>query len=141
MPTRKLYIMLTALAVISAIGCNRKTGMKAQLAEADRIIDTAADSALAILEGINIDAGDDGDKAMYNLLLTQARYANYIPVTSDSLINTCIQQMSRLELGLLRNRAKSDNFAGKSKDNDNAQRLPDKKHNILTRHETLQPLP
>lgn len=91
MPTRRLYIMLAALAVISAIGCNRKTGMKAQLAEADRIIDTAADSALAILEGININAGDDGDKAMYNLLLTQARYANYIPVTSDSLINTSIR--------------------------------------------------
>ena len=83
--------MLTALAVISVIGCNRKTGMKTQLAEADRIIDTAPDSALAILEGINIDAGDDGDKAMYNLLLTQARYANYIPVTSDSLINISIR--------------------------------------------------
>lgn len=46
--------------------------------------------ALKELNGINSDLLNEEERALYSLLLTQAEYKNYEPITSDSLINQAV---------------------------------------------------
>lgn len=65
------------------------------LDKADEIMETNPDSALNILEKINIGELKDGkEKAKYALLLTQAQVKNHQIITNDSLINIAYQYYS-----------------------------------------------
>jgi hypothetical protein len=89
--------MLLLVALVT--GCGRAPRYDSRLSAADSIMQTAPDSALAIVQAVTPDSlATLGDRAYRDLLLTQARYKCYITATSDSDINralTYYQQHSR----------------------------------------------
>lgn len=59
---------------------------------ADSLMEARPDSALFILESISSPQKlPRADRALYALLLTQAKYKNYIPLENDSLIKTAVE--------------------------------------------------
>ncbi len=79
-------ILMLALILTIFCGCHRR--VDPQLAKADSLMEEHPDSALAILEGYSMsENATDYDRALYGMLLTQARYKNFIDETDDSLIN------------------------------------------------------
>lgn len=59
---------------------------------ADSLMEARPDSALFILESISSPQKlPRADRALYALLLTQAKYKNYIPLEDDSLIKTAVE--------------------------------------------------
>lgn len=59
---------------------------------ADSLMEARPDSALFILESISSPQKlPRTDRALYALLLTQAKYKNYIPLENDSLIKTAVE--------------------------------------------------
>lgn len=58
---------------------------------ADSLMQTYPDSALQLLEEISVPQKmGKANRAWYALLLTQARYKNYVPLKDDSLIRTAV---------------------------------------------------
>lgn len=58
---------------------------------ADSLMEVSPDSALSILESISSPQKlSRADRALYALLLTQARHKNYVPLDDDSLIKTAM---------------------------------------------------
>lgn len=86
-----LLVMLWMLTS-SLAGCHRsKSASDLRLSSADSVLRENPDSALQLLDAIDISSlDDDGNRAYHALLLTQARYRCYIPATSDSLINVAL---------------------------------------------------
>lgn len=79
-----LYILLGVL--LGLISCRSDVG-KVGLRQADSLMTARPDSALSLLEHISPDKLISAyERAEYALLLTQARYKNYVTLTSDSLI-------------------------------------------------------
>ena len=61
------------------------------LLSADSLMEIYPDSALSILESISSPQKlPCADRALYALLLTQARHKNYIALGDDSLLNTMV---------------------------------------------------
>lgn len=59
---------------------------------ADSLMEEYPDSALSVLESISFPQElPRADRALYALLLTQARYKNYITLEDDSLIKTAVE--------------------------------------------------
>ena len=64
------------------------------LLSADSLMEIYPDSALSILESISSPQKlPRADRALYALLLTQARHKNYIALGDDSLIKTAVESM------------------------------------------------
>ena len=62
------------------------------LLSADSLMEIYPDSALSILESISFPQKlSRADRALYALLLTQARHKNYIALEDDSLIKTAVE--------------------------------------------------
>lgn len=84
---------LTAVLAIAAsllAGCSNATD--ARLVAADSLMAAHPDSALAILQEIAPESlRGKANNAYYALLLTQAQYKNYVPITSDSLIDVAVR--------------------------------------------------
>ncbi len=73
------------------MGCDRQSDYDARLLAADSIVRHAPDSALTLLSAIDAHRLKTAqDRALYALLLTQARYGCYEVATSDSLINVAL---------------------------------------------------
>ena len=71
-------------------GCSKATD--ARLVAADSLMAAHPDSALAILQEIAPESlRGKANNAYYALLLTQAQYKNYVPITSDSLIDVAVR--------------------------------------------------
>ena len=86
-----LVILLVWVLVAVVMGCNGAHRYDARLVAADSLMQPAPDSALAIVEAINLDSlPDEGNRAYRDLLLTQSRYRCYITATSDSDINRAL---------------------------------------------------
>jgi hypothetical protein len=84
-----ILIVVGLVAVVT--GCGGVHRYDARLVAADSLMQAAPDSALAIVEALPADSlPDEGDRAYRDLLLTQARYRNYIVATSDSDINRAL---------------------------------------------------
>lgn len=67
-------------------GCRNSSDPR--LSEADSLIEDLPDSAMMILDGYRLGANSTaGDSAYYGMLLTHARYKNFIDETDDSLIS------------------------------------------------------
>ena len=88
-----LYILLTAVALTLVMGCSRSVDKRLVLA--DTLMWTAPDSSLKILTAINRDSLQDKENLAYHaLLLTQAQFRCYIPLTSDTLISKAVDYYS-----------------------------------------------
>lgn len=78
------------IAVSLLAGCSKATD--ARLVAADSLMAVRPDSALAILQAIAPESlRGKANNAYYALLLTQAQYKTYVPITSDSLIDVAVR--------------------------------------------------
>lgn len=83
---RKDNVLWCLLALLCS--CNSQGFLRGKLAEADRIIESDADSALHILQHIgNTEELDNDTRAYYYLLSAQAKYKLYQPVPPDSILH------------------------------------------------------
>jgi len=82
---RSVQFILPALICLSMLSCIHKSD---ELKTAERLIETAPDSALRFLQKIKLNSFTiHSDKAKYALLMSQALDKNDIKVESDSLIS------------------------------------------------------
>ena len=89
---KPLYFLSIVLFLLIITGC-RQHSYDRMLVEADSLMERQPDSALHLLED-NADVmrqGDEATRAYYTLLLTQARYKCYQPVSADSLIASAVR--------------------------------------------------
>ncbi len=86
------YILVVIVAVSFLAGCSREDdAIQATLDNAERLMEDAPDSALALMESIDpASLKTDRGHALHALLLPRARYKNYIDETDDSLINIAV---------------------------------------------------
>lgn len=76
---------------VSLSSCSSPSVKNQLLLCADSLMETYPDSALSILESITYPQKmPRADRALYALLLTQARHKNYIALEDDSLIKTAV---------------------------------------------------
>lgn len=76
---------------VSLSSCSSPSVKNQLLLCADSLMETYPDSALSILESITCPQKmPRADRALYALLLTQARHKNYIALEDDSLIKTAV---------------------------------------------------
>ncbi len=79
------------LMSVSLSSCSSPSVKNPLLLCADSLMETCPDSALTILESITYPQKmPRADRALYALLLTQARHKNYIALEDDSLIKTAV---------------------------------------------------
>lgn len=102
---------LTLISLICLIlgSCARDRAISDTLADADRLIFEAPDSAVAILDSIRLDNASDFQLARYSLLLAKAREKAGIVVTdtpADSVLSSSIESLSDAA-GQFRNRGDS----------------------------------
>lgn len=91
--SRLLHVLGAALAVCFGVtimcGCDggRGKATDAALASAEELMEERPDSALAVLCSIDSTAIDNGGRrALHGLLMSEARYKNFIDETDDSII-------------------------------------------------------
>lgn len=77
-------IICFIFGLLFLMGCQDKP--KKELQEIQTIIEVYPDSALRVLESFDVQNGTAETKALYKLLITQARYKNFINEDNDSLI-------------------------------------------------------
>lgn len=97
-PKRYLLVFSSLLVSVGSIlmsvslsSCSSPSVKNPLLLCADSLMETCPDSALSILESITYPQKmPRADRALYALLLTQARHKNYIALEDDSLIKTAV---------------------------------------------------
>ena len=89
---RLIHIWLISLTLTGLlVGCHGVPKYDSRLVAADSLMYVQFDSVYADLKKIDPNTlTDNGDKAYYALLLTQARYLKYVTITSDKEINSAI---------------------------------------------------
>lgn len=86
-----MRLILICLILFSASGCKQQETHSHLLQQADSLMESRPDSALAILQKIpNPQKMRGKAQADYCLLMTQAAYKNYLPFTSDSLLSVAV---------------------------------------------------
>ena len=83
-------LILLNIALLLTTSCISDHRQVELLDRAEPLIETAPDTALALLDSIDSRRLYRGDKARYALLRSQALDKNYIDVTNDSLINIAV---------------------------------------------------
>lgn len=79
------------ILVMSILGCNTDGGISEVLNVAEDRMDAAPDSVLRLIDTLDIDdIANEGVKARYALLYTQALDKNYIDVKDDSLVTVAL---------------------------------------------------
>lgn len=103
--TMKLGVLMAVL--LMAVAC-KESAVEQWLARAEACMEVNADSAYRCLQYIeDTDEWDEGERARYALLRTQAMHKCRIPLEDDSLINTAVayyadsRDRHRLALSLL----------------------------------------
>ena len=87
-------LALTLALLLFLLSCGRKE--PALLQKALSYMDENPKEALAILEDASItDFDNEQDSLLYSLLLCQAKYKNYLPLTEDSLLSKAFQNFMR----------------------------------------------
>ena len=84
------------LSVMILLGCSQLSSYQHQLELAEDVIEDNPDSAWVLLSDIPASLVSDGEeRALYNLLMTEATYKLYKPFGNDSLINYSIDYYSK----------------------------------------------
>ena len=90
MRMRLLLLIITAITIVSCNGA-RKSETYRLLEDVDSYIEARPDSALAVLEGIDVeDLGSREEKAKYALLMSMALDKNYIDRTDFEVLQPAI---------------------------------------------------
>lgn len=91
-PKKISAIFFTVLFSVMSLGCSHgEKGYDVRLVAADSIMHDDCAMALDLLESIKAQSLDSKrDRAYHALLLSQARYRNYVVATSDSLIDVAL---------------------------------------------------
>lgn len=85
------YLIAISLLSVFLTACTRQQPINPILIQADSLMQTYPDSALWLLQQIDVDdLHGKSNHAYYALLLTQARDKNWIPMANDSLIQTAV---------------------------------------------------
>lgn len=88
---RQVRLTTTTIITILLLTTCQHREINTQLTQADSLMPIRPDSALHILQRINIkQLKDKKEQAYYALLLTQAKDKNYITPLNDSLINSAV---------------------------------------------------
>ena len=88
-----IFFILTFLLSLLC-SCGGATA-RPQLELAETLMDARPDSSLQILDSIDASRLRGGDRALYALLLTQARDKNYLDLSNDSIINEAVDYYGR----------------------------------------------
>ena len=87
-------IVLFFSVLMLCVSCNEAALQK--MRRADSIMNSNCDSALVLLSQIDgAKLCSNSDRAYYALLLTEARYKNFIPLENDSLISIATEYYSK----------------------------------------------
>ena len=94
-----LWVIVTAVVLVAVVtGCDGLWRYDARLVAADSLMHDHPDSALALVQAIELGSlTRERDRAYRDLLLTQGRYRSYVPATSDSDINRALDYYRRHE--------------------------------------------
>ena len=92
-----LSVILAAVVLVAVVtGCDGMWRYDARLVAADSLMHDHPDSALALVQAIELGSlTRERDRAYRDLLLTQGRYRSYVPATSDSDINRALDYYRR----------------------------------------------
>jgi len=88
---RQIALTITAVITILLLTTCQRRSSNTQLVQADSLMSMRPDSALHVLQRINVkQLKDKKEQAYYALLLTQAKDKNYLTPINDSLINSAV---------------------------------------------------
>lgn len=91
---RRLMIsVMISCGVLSMLNCGRKS-VTHRLEQINAVSSDNPDSALRLLEAINVDTLSISDRNLYNLLTIKAKDKMFVRHTSDTLINSIIEYYS-----------------------------------------------
>lgn len=125
------HFILYILFILLLGACTN--GISRSLDEANRLINEKPDSALWIVESIDAEnLSTESDKALYALLLTEARYKTGIDETNDSLISIATDYYHLQDKNPLRARA----YYQKGMVNINAKEYSDALLSLMIAEET-----
>lgn len=96
--TMRIVYSLLWVLLLAVAGCSRLQDCHSVLAAADSMMEVRPDSAYALLSQVADEAGkgDEGTRAYFTLLYTQASYKLYKPVPSDIVIRQAVNYYERL---------------------------------------------
>lgn len=95
-PIRIIFTLFLSVVVLAIIGCDRPSGAFEKMDLAESLMDSRPDSALSILNAINIGTlGGKRNKARYALLKSMALDKNYIDTTSFDVLQPAIDYFLR----------------------------------------------
>ena len=89
-----IRILVIIFVGILLAGCGGGVD-RARLERAETLMDERPDSSLQILDSIDASRLGGADRALYALLLTQARDKNYLDLSNDSIINEAVDYYGR----------------------------------------------
>lgn len=95
-PTRIIITVCLSIIVFAFVGCDRHNGASEKLNLAESLMDSKPDSALSILNAVNVETlNGKKDKARYALLKSMALDKNYIDTTSLDILQPAIDYYLR----------------------------------------------
>ena len=91
---RRFFVIIISVMIL--LGCSQLSSYQHQLDMAEAIIEDNPDSAWVLLREIPASLVNEGEeRALYNLLITEAAYKSYKSFDNDSLINYSIDYYSK----------------------------------------------
>lgn len=95
-PIRIIITVCLTIIIFAIAGCDRHSGASEKLDLAESLMDSKPDSALSILNAVNVETlNDKKDKARYALLKSMALDKNYIDTTSLDILQPAIDYFLR----------------------------------------------
>lgn len=90
---------ICSLLAVIMFACADSSDSFKLLTDADRLMESNTDSALTLLNRIDTaaDLREDGRKALYYLLLTQAQHKCYHPTTADSMLDFSLKHYQAIK--------------------------------------------
>ncbi|MBD5306999.1 MAG: hypothetical protein HDS14_05165 [Bacteroides sp.] len=87
---KRSLLPIIAIMLLLLAACGGGTADRVCLNRAETLMDERPDSSLQILDSIDASRLGGADRALYALLLTQARDKNYIDLAGDTIINEAV---------------------------------------------------